>query len=284
MLNAPGRLGSPAATLELLLCNDEARAAALARELSVANEQRRKVSAALMSDAVAQAETVYGAELPAGIVVGGEGWHPGVGGIVAGRLAERFDRPVIVVALDGSEGAGSARGPKGFPLFSAVRACAAEFVQFGGHDGAAGMRVRGDRMESLRASFASACAEADHGSARASPRADAELHESDLSATLARQLDAFEPTGHAHPEPRVLLRDARWVEIRPVGSDGAHLRARVSLGRRTVTGFVRDGAARRARGELGRCDSRAEILASLRTDPYAGPDAVQLEVLAARDA
>lgn len=286
MLNAPGRLGAARPTLDLLLADNDTDAARLARELVAANEARRKISAELIEQATAQVGAVYGPTLPAGLVVGGDGWHPGVGGIVAGRLVERFGRPVMVIAFEQATGAGSARAPKGFALYQAVAACAREMEQFGGHDGAAGMRVRRERLDALRALFAEACARhatpAGTGGAPA-VRADAELLEEDLTGPLADHLEALEPTGHAHPEPLVLVRNARIADTRPVGI--GHLRARIAVGRVTVGAFVRDGATRRERGELALPERRpVDILGHLRPDPFAGPGAVQLDLVASRPA
>jgi single-stranded-DNA-specific exonuclease len=248
------------------------------------NDERRRISSELVDVATAQVHTVYGDATPAGIVVGGEGWHPGVGGIVAGRLAERFGVPAIVIALDGSEGVGSARAPKGFPLFDAVQACAATLEQFGGHDGAAGMRIKRERFEALRGLFTDACATVSgRGAGGLAARPDAELAEADLAGALAQHVEALEPTGQAHPEPMVLVRDAKVDDTREVGV--GHLRARVKLGRHVVGMFIRDGVARRQRGEVATGDARRfDVLGHLRADAFAGPDAVQLGFVAMRPA
>jgi single-stranded-DNA-specific exonuclease len=286
MLNAPGRLGAARPTLDLLLADNDAEAARLARELVVANETRRKISAQLIDDAVAQVHAVYGSTLPAGLVLGAEGWHPGVGGIVAGRLVERFARPVIVIAFEGGIGAGSARAPRGFGLYDAVAACAQDLEQFGGHDGAAGMKVRRERLESLRARFADACASGVRGTraeGTAAIAVDAELYEQDLEGPLADHLESLEPTGQSHPEPLVMVRGARIGDARPVGI--GHLRLRLGLGRFGFGAFVRDGAARRERGELVLRERQpTDLLGRLRADPFAGPGAVQLDLVAARPA
>lgn len=281
MLNAPGRLGAARPTLDLLLTDDEEEAVRLARALVNANEVRRKISAQLVLEAVTQVEQVYGDTLPAGIVVGGEGWHPGVVGIVAGRLVERFGRPVMAIAFDNGCGIGSARAPKGFPLYDAVAACSREMEQFGGHDGAAGMKVRKERFEALRALFAETCETVATDFVCESPcvTADTELVEQDLSGPLAQHLDALEPTGQAHPEPLVLVRGARIVDSRAVGT--GHLRLRLTVGRAVVKAFMRDGVARRERLPLN--ERRwVDALGLLRTDPFAGEGAVQLDLLAVR--
>jgi len=279
LLNAPGRLASAEPTLALLLARTSGDAEPLVAQLTRANVERRQISQDLIDRGDAQVRAVYGSDLPAGLVVSGEGWHPGVGGIVAGRLAERFDRPVIVVAIDGDVGVGSARGPKGFALFGAIQACAPSLEQFGGHDGAAGMRMRASAVDALRASFAAGCA-AIPRSASLERTADTELQESDLDGELVAHLHTLEPTGASHPEPLVVARGLRVSGVRDVGV--AHLRARALVGRRGIGLFARDGVARRARGSLDLRDGTLDVLGFLRPDAWAGPDAVQLDVVETR--
>ncbi len=280
MLNASGRLGSAMPTLALLMARTDVEAASCARELATLNDTRRKISAELADVACAQVESVYGTRAPAGIVVGADGWHPGVGGIVAGRVSERYGVPAIVIAFDGAVGVGSARAPKGFPLYEAVRAVRSDLEQFGGHDGAAGMKLRRDRFEPLRDAFAGACATITaRGDAGAGEGADTELLECDLEGRLAEHLEALEPTGQAHHAPRVIVRGSQLVDSRVVGM--AHVSVRVRVGDRTIRAFVRDGVARRARGELGPA-GRVDVMGLLRADTYVGQGAVQLDLLGVR--
>jgi len=279
LLNAPGRLGSAMPTLRLLLEDDPARAASLARDLAAANQQRREISAALIHEAAKQVERVYGDTLPAGIVVAGEGWHHGMGGIVAGRLVDRLGVAVAVVSLDGEEGVGSVRAPRGSKLYDAVMACKDDLIRCGGHDGAAGLSIRRDRVEAFRAGFADAMARQPKAR-REAARADVDLTEADLTVELGRDLIALEPTGEGNPEVVARLEDAVLRDARPVGE--GHLRVTLALGRRTVGGFVRDGQQRREKGEIPAVGARVEVFGALRNDPWSGPDAVQIEVASMR--
>jgi single-stranded-DNA-specific exonuclease len=283
MLNAPGRLGSAEPTLKLLMAQRPEDAERLARTLSQANEERRRVSQQVCDEAVAQVREIYGDTKPAGIVVAEDGWHHGVGGIVAGRVVERFGVPAIVVALDGREGVGSARAPKGWKLFDAVSLCAEDLVRFGGHDGAAGMKVRSDKIDSLRARFNDACAQlaSTVSGAPGELVADCECSERDLDGPLAQHLDSLEPTGQAFNEVSVVVRDVRVDNLREVGIN--HLRARARIGAQPINVFIRDGVGRRARGELD-LNGAVDLLARIRPDAWAGPDAVQLDLTAARPA
>jgi single-stranded-DNA-specific exonuclease len=279
LLNAPGRLGSAMPTLRLLLEDDPARAASLARDLAAANQQRREISAALIHEASKQVERVYGDTRPAGIVVAGDGWHHGMGGIVAGRLVDRLGVAVAVVSLDGEEGVGSVRAPRGSKLYDAVMACKDDLVRFGGHDGAAGLSIRRDRVEAFRAGFADAMARQPKAR-REAVRADVDLTEADLTVELGRDLIALEPTGEGNPEVVARLEDAVLRDARPVGE--GHLRVTLALGKRTVGGFVRDGQQRREKGEIPAAGARVEVFGALRNDPWSGPDAVQIEVASMR--
>lgn len=279
LLNAPGRLGSAVPTMELLLTDDSARAASLARELAEANVKRREVSATLIDAAMSQVREIYGSKLPAGIVVAGDGWHHGMGGIVAGRLVDRLGVAVAVVAMEGHEGVGSVRAPRGVKLFDAVTQCRSDLLVCGGHDGAAGLRIHRERIESFRASFANAL-EGSSPAAAPAERYDTELQESDLAGDLVRDLSALEPTGEANPEPRVVLRSTRIADARAVAE--SHVRLSLQVGRRTVPCFVRDGVSRRERGEIPLVGARVDVIGAIRPDPWNGPEAVQLELVTIR--
>ena len=137
-LNAAGRLYRADAGLELLLTEDPARAAEIARELDAANSERRQIERRIRFEAEAQM-----AELGerGAYVLAGESWHPGVIGIVASRLVELSGRPVVMVALDGEVGRGSGRSIEGFDLLGGLRACGEHLERFGGHRAAAGLEI-----------------------------------------------------------------------------------------------------------------------------------------------
>src|ERR1700710_984790 len=154
--NAAGRLYRADAGVELLLTEDEARAKEIAEELGRANSERR----ATEREVDAAGETAR-RELPDdlkeanGLVVAGEGWHPGVVGIVASRMVERHHRPVVVISLDGEVGGrGSGRSIPGFDLHAALDACSEHLETFGGHKAAAGLALRAENLEAFRAAFA----------------------------------------------------------------------------------------------------------------------------------
>lgn len=280
-LNAPGRLGAATPTLELLLSESEAEAGPRAQALIDANSRRKEISADLIEQATRQVAEVYGSELPAGIVLAGEGWHHGMGGIVAGRLVDRLGVAVAVVAIDGEVGVGSVRGPRGTRLYDAVAACRDELTVFGGHDAAAGLTVPKGRIDALRARFGEAVERAGRVEVR-DPPVDARVREEDLSHGLAPSLEQIEPTGEGNAELVVELVDATLADLRVVAE--SHLRATFSLGRRSISAFLRDGVATRARGELPPVGQRVEVVGRLRPDPWSGDEGVQIDVTRLRSA
>jgi len=241
-LNAPGRLGDPAPALRLLLTDDPVEARVLARALDEVNRERQGVLEQVLGEAVAQAEREPDA--PA-LVVAGEGWHPGVVGLVAGRLAELYRRPAVAVALAAGVGRGSARSVEGFHLVDALAACRGHLAGFGGHAMAAGLSIEAPALDGFRRAFQ------DVAAARAPREAapllvDAEVALGEVTASFVDALDQLAPFGVGNPRPVCSVRGVRVVTRRLVG-DGAHLRMGVTDG----TVFVEAiGFAMAAWGEL----------------------------------
>ncbi len=220
-LNAAGRLYRADAGLELILTEDPARAAEIARELDRANQERRHTETRILFEAEALLAAL--GESPA-YVLAGEGWHPGVIGIVASRLAERHHRPVVMIALDGERGRGSARSIEGFDLLGGLRACAAHLGRHGGHRAAAGLEIERSQVEAFREAFA------EHAGRMLSAeqlvrseRVDAVLECRELGMTLAEELQTLAPFGAANPTVSLLVRGAALSDRRPMG-EGRHLR------------------------------------------------------------
>ena len=226
-INAAGRLRRADAGLELLLTGDERRAAEIASELDRVNVERRAVEQRIVWEAEAQV-----AELGErrSYVLAGEDWHAGVVGIVASRIVERHHRPVVVVALDGDAGSGSARSIPGFDLLAALQVTAEHLDRYGGHRAAAGMAIRRDRLEPFRDAFER------HATDVLLPemlvryeRVDAIASGCELGLELAEELELLEPCGMGNPRSRLLLPGARLRDPRPMG-EGRHLRFVVGSG------------------------------------------------------
>jgi single-stranded-DNA-specific exonuclease len=272
-LNAPGRLGDPTVALELLLADDPVRAAALAAELDAIGAERRQLQATMVAEALADvAAGGYGAE-PA-VLVARAGWHPGIVGIVAGRLAAELGRPTAVVALDGDRGRGSARAPAGFPLYDSLAASAERLLGFGGHQAAAGLELRVDDVPAFRRDWAAACAAIAAAPERwlpiqTPPRVALDPRD-DLQQVVA-DLERLEPCGHGNPTPLIVLSD---VAVRSVRELQGHLRLDLALGGRAIGAF----APNRGADGPGLSGSRLEVVGKLRRDHFRGGDAVELLV------
>ena len=146
-INAAGRLRRADAGLELLLTDDERRAREIATELDAVNIERRAVERQILWEAQSEVASMG---TRSAYVLAAEDWHPGVIGIVASRIAERYHRPAILIALDGELGTGSGRSIPGFDLLGALHASAGQLERYGGHRAAAGLTVRRDRLEAFR--------------------------------------------------------------------------------------------------------------------------------------
>ncbi len=226
-VNAGGRVGRADMGTRLLSTDDPAEAGAIAAELDRFNEERKAIEQAVQAEAV----TCVGADCPDRIVVAAaEGWHPGVIGIVAGRLKDKYRRPTFVIAVDeGGIGKGSGRSVPGVDLGAAVRAAfeAGLLENGGGHEMAAGLTVRAGNIAALKAFFN------DHLAGRAaateeahSLRIDAVLTVMGATPELIGVLEQAGPYGAGHREPRFVLPQARLVKADVVGEN--HVRCILS--------------------------------------------------------
>jgi single-stranded-DNA-specific exonuclease len=227
-INAAGRLQRADAGLELLLTDDDERAAQIADELDLLNRERQDTETRILFAAEAERARFDGA--PA-YVLAGEGWHPGVIGIVASRLVERHHRPTLLIALDGQSGRGSGRSIPPYDLHAGLAASAEHLVRFGGHRAAAGFEVAAGEVDALRRAFVR------HAAASLSPQdlipeqpVDAVVAASALGTRLAEELRLLEPFGQGNPEPALLVPAARVGDARSMGDEGQHCRFTLSGG------------------------------------------------------
>jgi single-stranded-DNA-specific exonuclease len=240
-INAAGRLYRADAGVELMLTDDEPRAVAIAAELERANRERREVERELVraAEAALRALPAEDAEAP-GIVLGGQGWHPGVVGIVASRLAESLWRPVVLVGLDeAGNGRGSGRSVPGFDLLAALTECEQHLVRYGGHRAAAGLEIAAGELDSFRRAFAEA-ASAQTGDAQPvrTETVDAVVGGESLGHEVAEQLAQLGPFGLGNPGVRLLVPGAKLADMRPMGEDERHARFSLSSGRRRALGVA----------------------------------------------
>ncbi len=274
-INAPGRLDKPDLALALLLATSDVEARQIAAEVEVMCTRRKEVERAVTAEALEMLEDPGLASLPA-IVLGRQGWHPGVVGIVAGRLASRFGKPTIILALDGARGRGSVRGPAGFSVYDALVRVRDVLLRFGGHHAAAGVEVASERVETLRERFCDACAEAGVP-ALARVRADAALHEGEEPSRVVGDLERFEPCGQSNPAPRIGIERARLLGKRELR--GGHLRLWLDVGGTPLSCF--GGEMGHLAAQLG---SHVHVLGALRRDTWQGGGAAEMRLHAAEPA
>lgn len=228
-LNAAGRMARADLALALLRARADDEAARLVEELERCNLQRRETELRVRREAEAQVRQLGERN---GYVLSGEGWPAGVIGIVASRIVDATDRPVVVVGVgaDG-QGVGSARSARGLDLAALLTSCEAHLTKFGGHAQAAGCELTAEALPAFADAFdeAAAAALADVPPAPG-PSVDAVAEVRDLTLALADELAAFEPTGEGNPAVRLLLPAVRVVEESPMGQGNEHRRAVISSG------------------------------------------------------
>ncbi len=241
-LNAAGRLYRADAGVELMLTTDDARARAIASELDAANHERRETERGVSNEAEAALRDLPDEDRSApALVLAGEGWHPGVVGIVASRIVERHGRPAVVLSVDSETGRakGSGRSVPGFDLLAALDACAEHLDRYGGHRAAAGVELEADRVEAFRAAFADHAREvAPDGGLRAPERVDAVVGADALDLRVAEQFESLAPFGQGNPEIKLLVPGARIADVRPMGEEGKHARFQLSTGAVSARGVA----------------------------------------------
>jgi single-stranded-DNA-specific exonuclease len=258
-INAAGRLHRADAGLELLLTGDLRRAREVAAELDAVNRERRDVETRILFEAESQvAESSPGASA---YVLAADGWHPGVIGIVASRIAERHHRPAVLIALDGDEGTGSGRSIPAFDLLGGLDAASAELLRHGGHRAAAGLTIARGRVEAFRAAFVA------HAAATLTPadlvpvqRVDAVVPGDALRLDLAEELRRLAPFGMGNPEPALLVPAAHLSDPRPIG-EGRHVTFTLAAGgaRSRCVAFGRGGSLPAPAGEPVDAAVRLEV-------------------------
>ena len=228
-INAAGRLSRADAALELLLTEDDERAGEIARELDLLNRDRRETEQRILHEAEARCAPQLAA---AALVVAGEGWHPGVVGIVASRLVERHRRPCVVIGLDEQGGGrGSGRSIEAYDLHGGLAACSAHLNRFGGHRMAAGVELDASAVDGFRAALAA------HAGAGLAPadlrrvqRVDAVVSGSALTLELAEELERLGPFGAGNPAPTLLVPAARIEHVTAMGEERRHARCSLVSG------------------------------------------------------
>ena len=224
-INATGRMGSAEKALDLLLCDDEITAERLVEEINSMNQARQKTETEIFGEVSAMLAEKPGLSRDSVIVVASEGWHQGVIGIVASRIAERYGKPAVVISKNGSEARGSCRSIEGFSIFKAIEAVSDCLTHFGGHTLAAGIGLNSDRIEEFRIRIN------DYADSVEMPfpvqKIDCRINPGSISLDILNALDVMEPFGAGNPQPCFGLYGVKIEDFSSIG-DGRHMRLTIS--------------------------------------------------------
>jgi single-stranded-DNA-specific exonuclease len=229
-INALGRLGDARQAIRLLSTRDEQVAAEIARKLDSENKRRKEIDERTLQEALAQIEETVDLENDRAIVLSGQGWHPGVIGIVASRLVERYNLPTVMIAVENDEGKGSARSIPGFHLCEALKECEPYLLRYGGHKYAAGLTIERRNIPAFREKFIEVSSRLlTEEDIAPKLNIDLEIELSDIDDTFMQALEAFSPFGPQNMRPVFLTRNCEVVG-QPYVVGNNHLKMRVRKG------------------------------------------------------
>ncbi|MFH1512025.1 MAG: single-stranded-DNA-specific exonuclease RecJ, partial [Bacillota bacterium] len=276
-LNAAGRVGDANVAVRLLLTDDLKEAEALARQLDAANTERKRLEAAAVSEATAQAQA-HDFVNNRVLFVRGAGWHKGVLGLTAGRLSKKFSVPVCALSEEDGMLHGSLRGVQGVNLAACLKMCDDLLVKYGGHEMAAGVTLAAEQYEAFRARLEEAVA------ASADPEAfipaqayDIALNLEDADEPLIDALYKLRPYGADHPAPVFFTGGTRLESRRACGANGAHLQLQLRQNK-TVLAAIAFGMG----NEAQTLPDEVDIAYSLERNEFRGNTEIQCQVGALR--
>ena len=272
-LNASGRMAHPQTSLDLLLTDDPREAERLTSQLEQYNSQRRDLTARAFE--IAMSQVPGNGRIPAIIITADDAYTPGINGLIAGRLAETFNRPAISLAhADAEHLVASGRSPGGFDLIGAISKCDDLLVRYGGHRAAAGFMVHVDNLDAV-AQRLGRIAQAEMGLFE--PEPTLEIHAEGtfdelLSPEMARLCSQLEPFGKDNPSPIFLTRRAKVNKWGYVGAQGQHLKLQVSSGGRSIDALSWNHAGQWAGYEV------VDLAFQLAEDSYRGERRTYLRI------
>ena len=245
-LNAAGRFGQAQLAVELLTTDSPERAQQLAEYIHELNSSRESLERSMQLAAGKQIKEQFDPDGDAALVLAGHGWHAGVIGLVAGKLAEKYHRPVVLIALDQlgvKPGVGSARSPNGLNLHAALAACAEHLIGFGGHACAAGLKIEERRIDAFRTAFCEhAASETGSGTGVGEIRIDAEGPFCQLTSETVRQIESLAPFGCGNPRPVLCATGVTLSEPpKRIGNGEKHLSLRLRQQQTSIRGVCFGG-------------------------------------------
>jgi single-stranded-DNA-specific exonuclease len=276
-LNAAGRLSTAEKSLRLLLTHDEKEATTLAAELDQQNRERQEVEKQILDAAIEKIEHQGDGARDAAIVVGARGWHPGVLGIVASRIARRYHRPTLVIGFDENGiGKGSGRSIEGLNMVEALTCCAERLDKFGGHEMAAGVALREENFDVFAEEFRKTARELLSDQAlQPCVRLDHELAFTEIDIEFLRWHEMLQPFGNGNPQPLFLARAVEPVTPPRVVND-KHLIFRLRQGNRHRRAVYFDGVPNQLP------PTPWDIAFRIRADDYEGETLVAMQIEAVR--
>lgn len=279
-LNAAGRLEHASKAVELLLSDDPARTRELAQELNRINSRRQDIGSSMAKEVFSQLNEAFISQNKL-VLLSGENWHPGVIGIVASQVVDAFCRPAVLIGVNDGMGRGSARSTEGLNIYEILDSCRDLFLDFGGHEGAAGFEISPENIPELKRRLSARVEEAIKPEDLI-PRVkiDAEMGPSEITLSLIKELERLAPFGEGNPAPVFMLRGLCLSNFKKVGSDGKHLKA----------WFARDGINLETIGFglgnlAGKLDYQKvyDIAVNLESNEYNGFETAQLSLVDVRE-
>lgn len=275
-INAVGRLGNPSLGVDLLMSQDLDEARKIAGMLDEENKQRQAIEARIFHEAEVMIEKDQHYAEEKVLVLASENWHSGVIGIVASKLVEKYYKPIIMIAVEGEVGKGSARSIEGFNLFETMSQCKHLLEKFGGHEQAAGLTIK----HSMISAFREAINEVANRILKDEdliPRikVDCEIEAKDIHFKVLEDLERLEPYGLANPQPKFIYRNLIVDEIKAVGNEEKHLKMIVH-----DEGRIMDGIGFQL-GHLKKAISANDMIdmvCAVERNSFRGVDTMQLNI------
>jgi single-stranded-DNA-specific exonuclease len=276
-LNAAGRLGQPDRGLHLLVSSDLNEAMEMAKSLEALNEERKETQKWCFEEAEYLLERQVDLENENVIVLASENFHQGVIGIVASKLAEKFYRPAILIALEEGKGKGSARSIPSFNLVKAMTQCSEHLIQYGGHAYAAGLNIEQGRVDDFRKAINQVGDEyLNEDCLVAELEVDATLRMEDITQELYGEIESLEPFGQMNKVPIFISREVRARDVKFVGREDNHVRFRAFQGNqfRNVIGFNLAHAFQSIDA-----NEPVDIVYELRRNTWGGRNSIEMKLL-----
>jgi single-stranded-DNA-specific exonuclease len=275
-INAVGRLGSALRAVKLLTTRDRGFSREVAGVLEEENRRRKDIDNTTLEEAVAEIERTMDPFDARSIVLSREGWHPGVIGIVASRLIERYYRPTVMITIENGQGKGSARAIAKFDIYQALKACSDLLLQFGGHKYAAGLTIAAENIPAFKERFEKVCREIIPDEDLVPKiKIESEISLDEITSEVVGSLKRFAPFGPKNNRPNFFSRGLEVLDVpRIVGSN--HLKFRAGQG-----GVSFDAIGFNLGQHLGRVNNGSrtvEMVYAVEENEYNGRKSVQLRI------